>query len=252
MLDESFPAYVDWQKLHPRSADVDCPHCGRALHVDMNYEWLTRSGQAPPLSELTARGSVARQLQHYRCIRCDEPVVSMQVISRVTAPDGSNQSEITESVQIWPRSTAVPSDVALLPDELQRDAREALEIAAISPRASAALARRFVQHFLLVVFEAPPAMRLQGQIDWALKEGGLRGALRDQLHAVRRLGNLAAHPDIDNEGVIVDVEPHEVAVLGLVIESLAAHYAADREQQARVAAIHERLDGPTPDGGDLP
>lgn len=246
-LDE-FPTAVNWHNVQPREIATDCPHCGRAQHVEARYVWLIRDAQDVRYANLLEPDATLHQLRHYECASCSAPVAHIETLGIATdQTTGRRYGYTLTSTQVWPRSAALPRDISALPPELQRDAREALEVAPVSGRASAALARRFIQHFLVAVVGAPSNVTLFEQINWALDNGHLPPALRDQLHAVRRLGNHGAHANSDAHGVLVDVEPDEVAVLGLVIEGLATYYATNQALSEGVAAIHARLDASRPD-----
>jgi hypothetical protein len=73
------------------------------------------------------------------------------------------------------------------------DFAEAAAILPYSPKASAALSRRCLQ---AVLKDKGGARKrdLNDQIDEVIAQGGLPAAIAEQLHAVRNIGNFAAHP----------------------------------------------------------
>jgi hypothetical protein len=94
---------------------------------------------------------------------------------------------------------------------LANDYREAALVLTDSPKASAALSRRCLQHLLHEVAGIKRA-NLDQEIEEAMKSAP--SYLADQLHAVRVIGNFAAHPmKSTNTGEIIDVEPGEAEML---------------------------------------
>jgi hypothetical protein len=112
----------------------------------------------------------------------------------------------------------IPADVV---SPFSTDYGEACAVLELSPKASAALSRRLLQHILK---EKGGAKKrdLIDQIDELLPK--LPAHLQD-LHAIRQIGNFAAHPSKDkNTGEIVEVEPGEAEWLLDIVERLFEHY----------------------------
>ena len=62
------------------------------------------------------------------------------------------------------------------------------------------------------------------------------------IHAVRNLGNFAAHPTSDKSGLkIIDVDPEEAEWCLEIIEELFEHYYGKRSDK-RIAKLSEKLD----------
>lgn len=100
----------------------------------------------------------------------------------------------------------VPAEV---PKEFSGDYKEACLVLADSPKASAALARRNLQHLLREVASVTPA-NLHNEIQQVLDSHTLPSDLAEQLDAVRVIGNFAAHPTKSTStGEIVEVENNE-------------------------------------------
>jgi hypothetical protein len=114
-----------------------------------------------------------------------------------------------------PLSPDVPADIA-------QDYREASLVLADSPKASAALSRRCLQH---VLREAGKTKQkdLAKQIDEVIPT--LPSYLAEMIDTVRVMGNFAAHPiKSTNTGEIIDVEPGEAEWLLETLESAFDFY----------------------------
>jgi len=125
---------------------------------------------------------------------------------------------------------------------LREDFEEAAEVLEISPKASAALSRRCLQH-LLREYAQTKSKDLVGQIKEVVDSGTLSSDLSHQLDAIRSVGNFAAHPQKTiATGEILPVEPHE-AEWGLdLLEELFDHYfAKPKRAQERKDALNKKL-----------
>lgn len=105
-------------------------------------------------------------------------------------------------------------------------------VLADSPKASAALSRRCLQH---VLSEAGNHKQytLDQQIDAARLV--LPGYITPLLDAVRVIGNFAAHPiKSTNSGEIVPVEPQEAEMMLNVLETAFDHYYTKPAETQRI------------------
>lgn len=113
--------------------------------------------------------------------------------------------------------TPCPSEV---PEAIGEDHTEACLVLADSPKASAALSRRCLQN---VLREARGVKHgnLYDEIEEAIKSGSLPSHISEALHAVRAIGNFAAHPTkSQTTGEIVPVEVGEAEWNLDVLETL--------------------------------
>jgi hypothetical protein len=97
----------------------------------------------------------------------------------------------------------------VVPEDLRSDYEEAAMILHLSPKASAALGRRCLQH---TIREATNIEKrtLAAVIDEVLSKDLVPVYLRGQLDAVREIGNFAAHPrKSESTDSVVDVEAGE-------------------------------------------
>ena len=149
-----------------------------------------------------------------------------------TRPPDKAQIE-TIFPKVSPRGTA-PHEV---PPGFAEDYAEACLIFADSPKASAALSRRYLQHILREKLGAQ-ARDLYREIRWAIENANLPSSVVDLLDVPRKVGNKAAHPTLKEAGVIVDVEPWEAEWCLEIVEALFDHVfvlpAKNRERLERL------------------
>jgi hypothetical protein len=102
-----------------------------------------------------------------------------------------------------------------------------------STNASAAISRRCLQSLLIAEGKAKKG-RLVDQIDEVVASKELRPALADNLHYVRKVGNLGAHETKnDHTGEVVDATIEEAEWLIEVLEGLFEHYFVEPERERR-------------------
>jgi hypothetical protein len=100
------------------------------------------------------------------------------------------------------------------------DYSEACAVFADSPKASAALSRRCLQHILRAAGKVKHA-NLSSEIDEIIGRNQLPSQISEALDAIRNIGNFAAHPMKSTQtGDIIDVEPGEAEWNLDVIEAL--------------------------------
>ncbi|MGX9143679.1 DUF4145 domain-containing protein [Mesorhizobium sp. 128a] len=132
----------------------------------------------------------------------------------------------------------IPSTVAV-------DYIEACRVLSISPKASAALARRCLQAVLRA--HGYSAKDLAKEIDMLLGEADTTKAipitLRTAVDGIRNFGNFSAHPITDVTTLqIIDVEPEEAEWCLEVLEECFEHfYVRPAHAAARKAALDAKL-----------
>lgn len=129
-----------------------------------------------------------------------------------------------------------------VPIEYREDFIEAAAVLPISPKASAALSRRILQHTLREKFGLKRPSLAQ-EIDDFLKLKDVPAYLSGAVDAVRNIGNFAAHPLKDSStGTIVAVEPGEAEWLLEVLESLFDFAFVQPERlAAKQIALNKKL-----------
>jgi hypothetical protein len=210
---------------------MKCPHCGISFHDGWATNPFVRDNAL--LSDIDGRWS-------YRTTVCPEckkatidiglPVDSMgNVFWGRVYPVGANRGP-------------VPGEV---PERIAKDYIEACNVLAISPKASAALSRRCLQHMLRS--HGYKAKDLANEIDLLFNETdplkALPIRLRQTIDAIRNLGNFAAHPNENKATLeIIDVEPHEAEWCLETIEELFEHfYVGPAVAAAKKAALNAKL-----------
>jgi hypothetical protein len=194
---------------------MTCPHCTKQIHVDWRKSNFGNDYEHDYEVEVAD------------CPACERRILRLQIWDR--EGDGTNQPWATATVDgsdrhvyIHPRvpsrapvHKAVPSDVA-------QDYREACLVLADSPKASAALSRRCLQHLL-----RDKAGVKDGNLSKEIEEamGALPSHLAGAIDGVRNIGNFAAHPIKSNStGEVVEVEPGEAEWNLDTLEGLFDHY----------------------------
>jgi hypothetical protein len=90
----------------------------------------------------------------------------------------------------------------------------------VSPKASAAVARRILQDVLENSFQLN-ARNLERQIESFVARGDVPALLAQRVDAVRKIGNFGAHPlKNTSTGEVLDVEPGEAEWLIGTLEAL--------------------------------
>lgn len=169
------------------------------------------------------------------------------LILRADRHDPDVGGKISE-VMLYPRGALRPV-APEVPDSLSSLYREATLTLGDSPRASAALSRRCVQE-LLVDHAGATGGELYAQIEWALQNAGLPSHLQESLHAVRAIGNIAAHTQKSTvTGDVVDVAPGEAEWNLDTLDGLFDFYFV---QPARTAARRAALDAKQAEIGKPP
>ena len=118
-----------------------------------------------------------------------------------------------------------------IPQAIRSDYEEAHAILNLSPKASATLSRRCLQGMIRDFWGMSKA-RLVDEID-ALKKESVDPSTKIVLDALRKLGNIGAHPEKD-VNLIVDIEPSEAHKLLEFIELLMQKWYIERHE-------HEKL-----------
>jgi hypothetical protein len=123
--------------------------------------------------------------------------------------DGTSQFIEGNEFILLPRVSSRPGLSSDVPEPYASLYEEAALILSDSPRASAALSRRCLQHLLREEAKAPPS-DLYKEIEWTMANAGLPGYATASLHDLREIGNMAAHPNKSTAtGEYLEVEPGE-------------------------------------------
>lgn len=138
---------------------------------------------------------------------------------------------------------------AAVPKEFTEDYLEASLVLADSPKASAALSRRCLQHLLREKVGVTPG-NLASEIQQVLESGNLPSDLAESVDGIRNIGNFAAHPmKSESSGEVVPVEPGEAEWNLDVLEELFDFYFV---RPAAIKARRDALNAKLSDAGKPP
>jgi hypothetical protein len=161
----------------------------------------------------------ATNLYRWRCPACLNWTITLQRQRYVAGVATVRQSDGVIYPDSASRSPA-PPEVAQCDAGLAQDFLEACDVLSASPKASAALARRCLQHIIRSQYGIKKR-NLDEEITDVETQKLLTPSLAAQLDAIRNLGNFAAHPiQNGNTGEIIDVDPAEAEWTLDVLEGL--------------------------------
>lgn len=216
---------------------MKCNHCLTDFHAQPAYSELSFSN-VPREPEVGCKGAALSFItQSLVCSKCGGAHLFLSY--------GKLTSNNREQIQVFPRAGAYPPAPAEVPIEVAADFAEANEVLAISPKASAALARRCLQAVLSA--HGYKGRDLVKQVEAAINESdasrALPSALRENIDAVRNFGNFSAHPITDQTTLqVVNVEEGEAEwCLQILTEMFDHYYVAPARAAARRAALAAKL-----------
>ncbi len=143
---------------------------------------------------------------------------------------------------VHPKTVSRSPCPSQVPKDLAGDYTEACLVLDDSPKGSAALSRRCLQHLLRGHAKVKPG-DLANEIQQVIDGKTLPSHLVEAIDGVRNLGNFAAHPiKSKSSGEIVDVEPGEAEWNLDVLESMFDFYFVQPQviTQKR-AALNKKL-----------
>ena len=216
-----------------------CPHCGIGVRPD--FEVAATVSSQPDAG--VADGYV---LVHGCCPECEGLIVQLRRGPVRRYGDDQYETPQYHLEDVCETALLYPSDPGRraapeVPEPFRSDFAEATAILPVSPKASAALCRRVLQGVLRQTFSISKGS-LAKELTAFFETPGLPSYLRSALDPVRSIGNLAAHPEVDPAGVIVEVEPGESEWLAETIEALFDFaYVQPARLAARRSQLNEKL-----------
>lgn len=209
---------------------MKCRHC----LVEFHAVWH----QFDPIND--AEGSF--NVFHTTCPACKRLQLAYNRAQPIQALSGAR-------VFLYPRAISREPVHPEVPSKFANDYVEACNVLDISPKASAALSRRIMQHVLREC-AGVKALNLDQEIEQVLEGHMVPSHIADSLDAVRTVGNFAAHPiKSTSSGEVVDVEPGEAEWNLDTVEALFDFYFV---QPARTAAKRAALNKKLSDAGKPP
>jgi hypothetical protein len=209
---------------------MKCPHCNTGIHEGFvtakfaEYHKVVRNGRVAAPAEVWS-------VLHQRCPECSGMIIQL------------GQFVVDESKQhrfpVHPSSVTRPIPTEVEPP-YSTDFKEACAVLPYSAKASAALSRRNLQAVLRDKAKTTKK-DLYDQIEEV--SSSLPGHIAESLHAVRTIGNIAAHSmKSTNTSEIMDVALGEADWNLDVLESLFDFYFVQPVLAAkRKAALNEKL-----------
>lgn len=216
----------DWMRRQ-KDGPARCPYCG------VSFSWSSREAE---LVGADING-IRIEVEHANCPACRRLIIQLV---KVGDPEFGVSTNERGRMMVYPRSTGRPPCPPEVPKEVCSDYTEACLVLRDSPKASAALSRRILQHILREEAHIQAA-DLAREIDAVMASGALSAQLAASLDLVRTVGNFAAHPTKSTAtNAIIEVELGEAEWNLAVIEELMDFYyvkpAAAAKQKAAINA----------------
>jgi hypothetical protein len=202
---------------------MKCPHCREGIHEGFR-EHAT-----------FVVGEVNWTPTYMACPECRNAIIRLRCELRT-----GNITPV--EIMVYPSNGAARPVTPEVPDPFKQDFIEACNVLPLSAKASAALSRRNLQAILREK-AATKKKDLADQIDEVVATGTLPSHIVDGLHAVRNIGNFAAH-EIKSKttGAIVEVEAGEAEWNLDILESLFDFYFVQPALAAkRKAHLNQKL-----------
>ena len=226
-----------------------CPHCLVNFHVSdrTTYNFHLLNDNHIHLLLIGNDADCYWWLERTTCPACGKFILNL--VSSWSASKSSDQaqslipSDVEHVTAIRPRGTNRPPVPVEVSEEFAEDYREACLVIADSPKASAALSRRCLQHILREKASVKNPNNLSEAIQEVVDDPAVPSDISETLDMVRNIGNFSAHPNKSiNTGEIVAVEPQEAEWCLDTIEVLFDFYfVRPAEIERRKRALNEKL-----------
>ena len=212
-----------------------CPHCLTAFHDNKEETHLKE--------DRTSKWTLYKRI----CPECDKFILSLfEEYEKSQQPGGRILYNNYREFLCYPKTISRAPLSEDVPDKYSEDYSEACLTLPDSPKASAALSRRCLQHLLREKAGVKHG-NLADEIQQVLDEGKLPTHLLDSLDAIRNIGNFAAHPIKSTaSGKIIEVELGEAEWNLNVLESLFDYFFV---QPALIKKKRDALDAKLQEAG---
>lgn len=214
-----------------------CPHCG----LGINFEEHDEYSAIYPHDEPDKHG-LGYELIHGHCPACEKLIVILKEGKYTRGANGTSLTAISKEEVIYPKIVLPKTLEPEIPEKYRNDYLEAYAVLPISPKASAAISRRLLQHLLREEHKITKKS-LDKEIEEFIHRGNIPSHISEAVDAVRNVGNFAAHPLKDtNSGEIIDVEPGEAEWLLEVLDALFDFtFIQPRKLQERRNRLNQKL-----------
>jgi hypothetical protein len=210
---------------------MKCPHCNTGIAEA--WTQLNILNYPPAQSAKGAMPQCYWNAYHQRCPECFDAIIKLE---RIQIGEAKSLSFVA-----YPTSKVRPISPEVI-EPYRQDFVEACKVLEDSPKASAALSRRCLQ-VILRDKAGTKSKDLYDQIEEVINSGKVPSHIAEDLHAVRNIGNFAAHTiKSTTTGAIVDVEPGEAEWNLDVLELLFDFYFVQPAISARrKAELNKKL-----------
>ena len=192
---------------------MKCPHCQVEFHGNPCTYYIA--------DDADGKWAAVRHL----CPACNHITVELVCAEQINIQgNGRHFTGIKKELIGYPTHSTRPRPPQEVPSEFSDDYAEAAAVLSISPKASAALSRRCLQH---VLREKATVKRadLVKEIEEVLASNALPSHLAQAIDAIRNIGNFAAHPVKSTaSGSVVPVEAGEAEWTLDVLDGLFDFY----------------------------
>lgn len=219
----------------------ECPYCHKSQTIDADRDQSVKSHL---MTLGNADGERALLSSFVVCTNpeCRRFTLRVSLAEADKVPGGGwDIGEVLRTWKLIPPSQAKPLP-DFIPGPIRKDYEEACLIVDLSPKASAALARRCLQGMIRDYWKITK-YTLHQEIK-ALEEHVDKETF-DAMMSLKGLGNIGAHPERDVT-CLVDIEPEEASVLIALIEILLDDWYVAREKKKQtktaIRALSERKD----------
>ena len=217
-----------------------CPHCQIAIHREPHNATTGamceyKFSQYP---EIHLYWYVSWQI----CPECRNLIVWLKRIRQERSLDAVLEEPDEVERIVEPKLIIKKPPPKEVPSEYADDYREACLVLDLSPKASAALSRRCLQNIIRDKARIKKGT-LFAEIEEMEKSPNVPPYIKGQLHTIREIGNMAAHPTKNQAtGEIIDVEPEEAEWNIEVLDTLFDFYfvGPEKEKQKK-AALNKKL-----------
>lgn len=187
-----------------------CPHCDVGIHESFQRH------------QPFVIGNESWIASYQKCPECKATIIKL--VANSLAPQGQTGYLMVPQFVAYPRNKSARPVPVGVTDPYKQDFEEAVAVLPLSAKASAALSRRNLQAIIRDK-AGVKGKDLNVEIQTIIDAGIVPSYISEGLHAVRQIGNFAAHPiKATATGEIVDVEDGEAEWNLDVLESMFDFY----------------------------
>jgi hypothetical protein len=189
---------------------------------------------------LREQDGLSSRITHWRCPSCFELILAFERIRLSNMEPRAPRVKLTMIYPMTGGRLPAPTEVRTFDRSLANDYDEACAVLDRSPKAAAALGRRCIQHMIRTQLEITKPT-LHAEIEEVRARKALPEKLLRQLDAGRHIGNNAAHPNVDQAGLILPVTSDEaVWTLDVVALMFNELFLEPVQEHARASALAQK------------